>query len=242
MFTNSYAGAYADAASYGFSGGKGRGGISYDTSSKEPHMVRSRIFVGGLNTSVVTREDVINLFSAYGTILGVTLFKGYAFVQYGSMPEADLAVSALNYYNWHGNVLDVKSVAKDQGNGKPPGGANGVTKRPAQHDQFNEPKKGKTQASAQNSSVSAEDSNDSNEIPDLFICGVCRLTTSCLETFVDHRKNPCDASSAKKPDGEPSRFDCCSCDDRFSNSWQLIEHLGKQHTLAVFRVKDGAMK
>lgn len=68
---------------------------------------RARVFVGNMNTNVITREDIIRLFSAYGHLLGVTVFKGYAFIQYGNAADADLAVSTLNGYNWNGSILGI---------------------------------------------------------------------------------------------------------------------------------------
>ena len=181
-------------------------------------------------------------------LFGVTIFKGYAFVQYSNLSEADLAVSALNLYHWHGSALDVKVVAKETVKptiGGAPitsiGSSNGSTgKRPAQTDHLNEStKKGRQQQQHQTTTtttdISATNNENKNEIPDIFICGVCRFTSSNLETFVEHRKNTCDLEMARKIEGEPEIFECCSCDEKFITSWNLVDHLGKSHNLSVYK-------
>ncbi|VDO41759.1 unnamed protein product [Heligmosomoides polygyrus] len=70
--------------------------VGYDTNSKDPVMVRSRVFIGRISNVPVTREDLINLFKPFGTVLGLYFQQGFAFVQFSSASEADAAVAGLN--------------------------------------------------------------------------------------------------------------------------------------------------
>ena len=63
-----------------------------DTSSDNPEMVRSRVFVGHLDTDNITKDDVQRLFSPYGRVIGVALHKGYGFVQYDNADSATAAI------------------------------------------------------------------------------------------------------------------------------------------------------
>ncbi len=63
-----------------------------DTSSDNPDMVRSRVFVGHLDTDKVSKDEVQRLFSPYGRVIGVALHKGYGFVQYDNAESAKAAI------------------------------------------------------------------------------------------------------------------------------------------------------
>lgn len=64
----------------------------HDTSSNAPYMIRSRIFVGHLDTDNVTKKEVKQLFSPYGKVIGVALHQGYGFVQYDNADSAKAAI------------------------------------------------------------------------------------------------------------------------------------------------------
>ena len=69
------------------------GKISNITNSSDPHAINSRIFVGNLNTFTLTKDDVECVFKRYGRIIGISMHKGYAFVQYTSEVDARNAVA-----------------------------------------------------------------------------------------------------------------------------------------------------
>ena len=71
-----------------------------NTSSSDPKMMNSRVFVGNLPSDKVSRQDVEKLFQSYGKILGVSLHKSYGFIQFEDEDSAKEAVKGL-----HGTML-----------------------------------------------------------------------------------------------------------------------------------------
>uniref|UniRef100_A0AC35GP41 RRM domain-containing protein n=1 Tax=Panagrolaimus sp. PS1159 TaxID=55785 RepID=A0AC35GP41_9BILA len=71
-------------------------------------MVEARVFVGNLKKTRVSREDLVGIFKCCGDVLGATLFKGYALIQFSTQTEAELSVQILNDYTWEGSELVVK--------------------------------------------------------------------------------------------------------------------------------------
>ncbi|XP_037837976.1 heterogeneous nuclear ribonucleoproteins C1/C2 isoform X1 [Kryptolebias marmoratus] len=62
------------------------------TNKTDPRSLNSRVFIGNLNTLLVTKADIEAIFSKYGKIVGCSVHKGYAFVQYANERNARAAV------------------------------------------------------------------------------------------------------------------------------------------------------
>ncbi|XP_039591677.1 RNA-binding protein Raly isoform X2 [Erpetoichthys calabaricus] len=58
------------------------------TNKNDPKSINSRVFIGNLNTGVVKKSEVETIFSKYGRVLGCSVHKGYAFVQYANINMA----------------------------------------------------------------------------------------------------------------------------------------------------------
>uniref|UniRef100_A0A914Q323 RRM domain-containing protein n=1 Tax=Panagrolaimus davidi TaxID=227884 RepID=A0A914Q323_9BILA len=82
--------------------------VSSLINSEDPNMLKARVFVGNLNTFHVSREDLVELFKCCGNVLGATLSKGYALIQFSTQTEAELSVQTLNGNTWEGSELIVK--------------------------------------------------------------------------------------------------------------------------------------
>ncbi|XP_008432250.1 heterogeneous nuclear ribonucleoproteins C1/C2 isoform X1 [Poecilia reticulata] len=76
------------------------------TNKTDPRSLNSRVFIGNLNTLLVTKADVEAIFSKYGKIVGCSVHKGYAFVQYANERNARAAVTGEDGRMIVGQVLD----------------------------------------------------------------------------------------------------------------------------------------
>lgn len=66
------------------------------TNKNDPRSLNSRVFIGNLNTAVITKADIEAIFAKYGKIVGCSVHKGFAFVQYVSERNARAAVAGEN--------------------------------------------------------------------------------------------------------------------------------------------------
>lgn len=80
------------------------------TNKNDPKSINSRVFIGNLNTAVVKKSDVETIFSKYGRVLGCSVHKGYAFVQYASERHARGAVIGENGRVLAGQTLGELSI------------------------------------------------------------------------------------------------------------------------------------
>uniref|UniRef100_A0A096MCL4 RNA-binding Raly-like protein n=1 Tax=Poecilia formosa TaxID=48698 RepID=A0A096MCL4_POEFO len=82
------------------------------TNKNDPRSLNSRVFIGNLNTAVVTKADIEAIFAKYGKIVGCSVHKGYAFVQYASERNARAAVAGENSRVIAGQSLDINMAGE----------------------------------------------------------------------------------------------------------------------------------
>jgi hypothetical protein len=224
--------------------------VSSHTNSKDPSMVKARVFVGNLNTFRVSREDLVGLFKSCGNVLGATLFKGYAFVQFSSATEAELCVQTLNGYTWEGSELDVKlafSSPPKSKQVKTEPGADSNSTSAAIPSAFNSSSANANNANTQtiidcyykNKEFARDfprqsfDSHVEGSFDDVLMCGECRFRTFDINDFADHKSQEC--STVTKPPPAPESIQCFTCENIFESSWKLLQHLTDKHNLNLYR-------
>ncbi|KAM8793629.1 heterogeneous nuclear ribonucleoproteins C1/C2 isoform 2-T2 [Eudromia elegans] len=86
------------------------------TNKTDPRSLNSRVFIGNLNTLVVKKSDVEAIFAKYGKVLGCSVHKGFAFVQYVAERNARAAVAGEDGRMIAGQVLDINLAAEPKVN------------------------------------------------------------------------------------------------------------------------------
>ncbi|XP_036386243.1 nuclear receptor coactivator 5 [Megalops cyprinoides] len=88
----------------------------HTTNSNDPRDLERRIFVGNLPTTLMDRKDMEDLFSSYGKIHALSMFRGYGFVQFERAEEAEAAKAGQNGRFYRGYKLDVNMAAERRQN------------------------------------------------------------------------------------------------------------------------------
>ncbi|CAH8580331.1 unnamed protein product [Schistosoma mattheei] len=92
-------------------------GVSNITNRTDPNSLKSRVFVGNLNTVHMTKTELESIFSKYGAVVGISVHKGYAFIQYANETNARAAVIGEDSKTYYNMVLDV-TIASEPKNRK----------------------------------------------------------------------------------------------------------------------------
>ncbi|KAM4028011.1 RNA-binding Raly-like protein isoform 3-T5 [Anomaloglossus baeobatrachus] len=82
------------------------------TNKNDPKSINSRVFIGNLNTGIVKKSDIEAIFAKYGKIVGCSVHKGYAFVQYVSERHARAAVTGEYARIIGGQPLDINMAGE----------------------------------------------------------------------------------------------------------------------------------
>lgn len=77
----------------------------YSTSSMNQKDIKSRIFIGHLNTTECTKKDVEEVFGPYGKINGINLQNGYGFVQYENEDSVKEAIKKCHNTTFMGSKI-----------------------------------------------------------------------------------------------------------------------------------------
>ncbi|KAH7986746.1 hypothetical protein HPB51_026610 [Rhipicephalus microplus] len=174
--------------------------VNDQTDSTDPAAVNSRIFVGNLNTHVVSKEDVERLFKRYGRIIGLSKHKGYAFVQYTDAYDARNAVLGEDGRTIAGQILDVNMVSESKPHDvdcKRQNLAPDLFATPGQLDTPVKRARAEPLAFRPASAISGGNKGGGMKKlrtyaePHILICGNCREVFPSLQKLLDHKRLRC---------------------------------------------------
>ncbi|WBW74231.1 RNA-binding protein involved in histone acetylation [Schizosaccharomyces osmophilus] len=119
---------------------------NYDTAqreSSESENSGTNLFVTGIAPRIQD-EDLIEMFSKYGTIMRANILKdpatkeprGFGFVSLSTVEEADAAIQGLNTKEFFGRVLNVQKARRSRPRSPTPGKYMGSTRKGMMHERM----------------------------------------------------------------------------------------------------------
>ncbi|XP_017779294.1 PREDICTED: uncharacterized protein LOC108564707 isoform X2 [Nicrophorus vespilloides] len=193
--------------------------VGNQTNSQDPQAVNSRVFVGNLNTFQCSKTDVERMFQRYGRLAGISMHKGYAFVQFTNPFDARSACLGEDGRTVLSQILDVNMVAepKPHQTGRK---RQNVAKTGNDWDYYYDSyyastafpvgpprlvppiKRQRLMTASPRSNKSNNQTTKNKEIPpvdqlkvysnpDILICGNCREMFTDLHELLDHKKTYC---------------------------------------------------
>ncbi|XP_060519642.1 heterogeneous nuclear ribonucleoprotein C-like 1 isoform X2 [Cylas formicarius] len=205
--------------------------VGNQTNSQDPQAVNSRVFVGNLNTFQCSKTDVERMFQRYGRLAGISMHKGYAFVQFTNPFDARSACLGEDGRTVLSQILDVNMVAepkphqtgrKRQNVAKTgndwdyyydsyyastafPVGPTRLVPPIKRQRLMTTARNGKTSQSQKCTAIPPLDQLKVYSNQDILICGNCREMFSELHDLLEHKKSYCKLRFTCKCDSSKSK-------------------------------------
>merc|ERR1711971_1067342 len=84
------------------------------SNTNDPLTANARLFVGNLNTFTLSQQDVEQIFRRYGFLDGISIHKGFAFIQYTFEHEARLALASENGKTYANQQVDINLCSESK--------------------------------------------------------------------------------------------------------------------------------
>ncbi|CAH1371973.1 heterogeneous nuclear ribonucleoprotein C isoform X1 [Tenebrio molitor] len=220
--------------------------VGNQTNSQDPQAVNSRVFVGNLNTFQCSKTDVERMFQRYGRLAGISMHKGYAFVQFTNPFDARSACLGEDGRTVLSQILDVNMVAepkphqtgrKRQNVAKTgndwdyyydsyyastsfPVGPSRLVPPIKRQRLMTTARNGKNNQSQKTSTVPPLDQLKVYSNQDILICGNCREMYTDLHDLLEHKKTYCKLRFTCKCDSNKSKS---PADDHSSASLLCVQ-------------------
>ncbi|VDI30392.1 Hypothetical predicted protein [Mytilus galloprovincialis] len=199
--------------------------------TNDPSTANKRVFVGNLNTIAISKEEVERIFSMYGIITGISMHKGYAFVQFAYEHEARVACGSEDNKTYAGQKLDCNIASEPKNKStvnigvKRPAvalqtvkmGGPGLSVGPPAMKKIRQdsiPTIKRTLVDLTGNAASIETKKTITPITansalrkvatkDVLICGNCKTSFMSLHSLAQHKKVPCKLRFACKCQNAP---------------------------------------